>query len=217
MIKVKICGLKSKEDVIVACSEGADAVGFIVGVTHKTDDNIDIKKAIELANYVPNFITPVLVTHLTDPSEIITLYDAIKITTLQLQGDISYADIVKIRKEIPEVTIIKAIHVTDMIAIARAKAYANIVDMILLDSRTPDKLGGTGLPHDWSISAKIVKEVNVPVILAGGLTPENVAEAIRIVNPYGVDVNTGVKKANGEKDPQKIKAFIQNAKSSSFN
>ncbi|MEM3423739.1 MAG: phosphoribosylanthranilate isomerase, partial [Nitrososphaeria archaeon] len=79
-------------------------------------------------------------------------------------------------------------------------------------SRTPDRLGGTGLTHDWEISAEIVKTVKIPVILAGGLTPDNVKKAIKKVKPFGVDVNTGVKDSNGYKDPEKVKLFVKVAK-----
>ncbi|MDW7998591.1 MAG: phosphoribosylanthranilate isomerase, partial [Thermodesulfovibrio sp.] len=93
-----------------------------------------------------------------------------------------------------------------------AKTYEKVADMLILDTKTKDRIGGTGLTHDWNISAMIVKEVNIPVILAGGLNPDNVAQAIEIVKPYGVDCNTGTKGANGYKSPEKIRAFIQNAK-----
>lgn len=212
-MKVKICGLKSKEDVITACYEGADAVGFIVGTTHETTDEIDIECAIELSKYVPTFITPVLVTHFTNPASVAALCIATRINTVQLQGDISPVEIIQLRNKLSGITIVKAIHVTELSAIKLAKKYERVVDMILLDSRTPDRLGGTGMPHDWSISAQIVREVDLPVMLAGGLDPQNVADAIRIVNPYGVDVNTGVKGENGSKSSQKVRAFIQNVKS----
>jgi len=102
------------------------------------------------------------------------------------------------------------VHVMDASALNTAQEVAAYADAIILDTRTPERLGGTGLTHDWTISAKIVKSVGIPVILAGGLTPENVAAAIRQVHPYAVDVHTGVKK-NDVRDALKTKAFVEAA------
>jgi len=98
----------------------------------------------------------------------------------------------------------------DMSAVQTAQEAAAYADAVILDTRTPDRLGGTGLTHDWNISARIVESSEIPVILAGGLTPENVATAIDRVHPYAVDVHTGVKK-NGVRDPEKTKAFVKTA------
>ena len=94
----------------------------------------------------------------------------------------------------------------------QAKAYLPYVDALLLDSRTEDRIGGTGFPHDWDISKKIVAENTKPVILAGGLTPTNIVDAISKVKPYGVDVHTGVEGADGNRDLQKLQDFIRYAK-----
>lgn len=96
----------------------------------------------------------------------------------------------------------------------RRSNFADAADAILLDTRTADRIGGTGIPHDWNISARIVEVCPVPVILAGGLTPENVAEAVRRVRPYAVDVHTGVKK-NGVRDAKRTLAFVANVRSCS--
>ena len=104
----------------------------------------------------------------------------------------------------------KAVHVMDASAVDTAQQAAAYADAIILDTRTPEQLGGTGLTHDWSISAKIVPSVEIPVILAGGLTPENVGAAIHQVHPYAVDVHTGVKK-NNIRDALKTKTFVEAA------
>ena len=104
----------------------------------------------------------------------------------------------------------QAVHVMDMSALEAAEQAAAYADAIILDTQTPEKLGGTGLTHDWNISAKIVESSEIPVILARGLTPENVAAAIDLVHPYAVDVHTGVKK-NGVRDAEKTKAFVKTA------
>ncbi|MEM3554064.1 MAG: phosphoribosylanthranilate isomerase [Candidatus Bathyarchaeia archaeon] len=211
-MKVKICGMKRREDVVTACYEGADAVGFIVGAVYRTNDEVSVAEVEQLKRWVPSFVTPVLVTHFTTPEAIVAIAEEVRIKTLQLHGDVSPEGIIRVRRKLPDCTIIKAVHVVDERAVEVAKEYSKVADIILLDSRTTDRIGGTGVVHDWSISARIVRELDIPVILAGGLTPDNVASAIRVVKPYGVDVNTGTKGANGYKDPEKIRAFIRNAR-----
>ena len=129
-------------------------------------------------------------------------------------------DIAEVREVLPYLRIMKAVHVMDESAITTAKYFSDTADAILLDTRTADRIGGTGITHDWNISAKIVKwnisakivkECSCPVILAGGLTPENVTEAVARVRPYAVDVHTGVKK-NGVRDAERTRAFVAKAK-----
>ena len=109
--------------------------------------------------------------------------------------------------------LLKAVHVTGEDALGRALDYAADADALVLDTRTADRLGGTGQTHDWSVSARIVAAVSpVPVYLAGGLRPENVVEAILRVRPAGVDVNSGVEDAGGRKDMPKMRAFADRAR-----
>jgi len=108
----------------------------------------------------------------------------------------------------PDRKFIKAIHVNIDDAVEKAMFYKPIVDAILLDTRTEDRLGGTGIAHDWNLSKKIKETLSCPVILAGGLSPLNVETAIKIVNPYGVDANSKLKNAEGTKDRKKVKDFI---------
>ena len=97
-------------------------------------------------------------------------------------------------------------------AVERASQFAPYCDALLLDSRTHDRLGGTGRTHDWSVSRHVVDTVNVPVTLAGGLRAENVAEAIRVVHPYALDVNSGVDAHDGRKDPRRLREFMSAAR-----
>jgi phosphoribosylanthranilate isomerase len=117
-----------------------------------------------------------------------------------------------LRSLAPGVRLIKAIHVTGPEAVENARCFAGVADALLLDSRTADRLGGTGRTHDWTISRAVVAAVApVPVYLAGGLNPENVRQAIETVRPAGVDVNSGVEDAHGAKDPAKVAAFAATA------
>ena len=106
----------------------------------------------------------------------------------------------------------KAVHVVDENSVQEAMDLEKYADAILLDSRTQTRIGGTGIVCDWDISEKICRACQKPVFLAGGLKPENVAEAVRKVQPFAVDANSGVEKPNGDKDEDRMCAFVQNAK-----
>jgi len=194
-----------------AVDAGCDALGFIMGVTHQSSDVITPAAAAKMIRHLPPFIEPVAVTHLQETEDLIALVRDSRCTTLQIQNTIEPSEIGVIRDALPYVTILKAVHVTDESAIEMGKHYEPYADALILDTRTREKLGGTGIPHDWDISAAIVANSAVPVILAGGLTPENVSEAIRKVRPYGVDVHTGVKK-NGLRNPERTRAFAREAR-----
>jgi phosphoribosylanthranilate isomerase len=98
--------------------------------------------------------------------------------------------------------------VVDPSAVAEALAIEPLVDAVLLDSRTADRIGGTGVPHDWSLSRQIVQRARKPVILAGGLTADNLTAALAAVGPAAVDVNSGVEDREGQKDPARLRAFV---------
>ena len=210
-MRVKICGTATFADLECAVAAGADAVGFLMGITHVTQDAVTPETAAAMVATLPPFIVPVAVTHLTKPSDLIRIVELSHCTTLQIQDMVTPDDIAEVREDLPYLRIMKAVHVMDESAIATAKYFSDAADAILLDTRTADRIGGTGITHDWNISAKIVKECSCPVILAGGLTPENVTEAVARVRPYAVDVHTGVKK-NGVRDAERTRAFVAKAK-----
>lgn len=210
-MRVKICGTATFADLDCAVAAGADAVGFLMGITHVTQDTVTPETAAAMVATLPPFIVPVAVTHLTKPSDLIRIVELSRCTTLQIQDMVTPDDIAEVREALPYLRIMKAVHVMDESAITTAKYFSDTADAILLDTRTADRIGGTGITHDWNISAKIVKECSCPVILAGGLTPENVTEAITRVRPYAVDVHTGVKK-NGVRDAERTRAFVANAR-----
>ena len=211
-MRIKFCGTASLADMQCAIDAGCDAVGFIMGVTHRSADVVTPAEAAKMIRELPPFIEPVAVTHLQETEDLIGLVHDSRCTTLQIQDAVEPSGIPIIRDALPYVKIVKAVHVTDRSAIAAAKRYEPYADALILDSRTRERIGGTGIPHDWSISATIVATTAIPVILAGGLTPENVREAIRRVRPYGVDVHTGVTK-DGVRNPERTLAFAREARS----
>lgn len=212
-MRVKICGIRSVEDALTAISAGADAVGFLVGITHLAEDKISNEEAKKIIDYLPPFVSTVAVTHLQDIDKIVEMCEYLGVNTLQIHDYLSPENVLECKKRLPGIKLLKAIHVMQSCdeALEMSHSYENIVDAIILDSRTKDRLGGTGNVHDWNISKKIVEEISIPVILAGGLTDENVYDAVKKVNPYAVDVNSGVE-MNGFKDFKKVKRFVDDSK-----
>jgi len=210
---VKICGIKKVEDALKAIQYGADAIGLLLKTSSKNSIDEDMAKSI--IDKLPPFCSSVMVITITETEEIIKMAKHIGVTTIQLHGDNTSEDILNIKKELPNIKIIKTIHVINQESIINSKKYVHSADAILLDSanQSTGAVGGTGLIHDWSISKKIVEDYPLPVIIAGGLKPENVAQAIEIIRPYGVDVQSGVNGVDGFKDYSKMKKFINNAKS----
>lgn len=213
-MKVKICGINSAEFARQAHAAGADFLGLLLGITHLAEDKITVEEArgIIRDSGVPREKF-VMVTHLTRADEIISIINELSLKNVQLHDDISPSEIEKIRASLPALFIMKAVHVLDESAVQHALTMEKHADAIILDSRTKSRLGGTGLVHDWSISREIVKECEKPVFLAGGLNPENVALAVRTVEPYAVDANSGVEYENGDKSEEKMREFVLRAKS----
>lgn len=215
-VRTKICGIRSEADLHAAVAAGADAIGFISGVTHVSEDALDPHRAAVLSAATPPFVTRVLVTHLEDPAAILELADQVGVDAIQVHGLVPVEVVAQVHAESSGRPILAAVHVTGAEAMDSACALAPHCDAVLLDSRTADRLGGTGRSHDWSISAAIVRamaEFARPVVLAGGLTPVTVAAAIRQVRPYAVDTNSGVEYPSGDKDPGACAAFLTAARS----
>jgi len=236
MYRIKVCGVKTEQELDIVCQHriyGVSAVGFISGVRYKTSDAIPPEKVGYFFKKVPYDILRVVVTHLNNFREINNLLNAVLRSyrsnlllgsstsfALQLQDDIFPEDIRSIKTYYPEVFIIKTFHVPsgdvsqDDLArlIQYISTYVGEVDAILLDSRTDDKIGGTGKTHNWDISRAIVDYFRpFPVLLAGGLNPSNVEQAIKAVRPFGVDANSGLKGEDGFKDEEKVKDFFLKA------
>jgi phosphoribosylanthranilate isomerase len=205
-MKCKICGTGTQADLLCAVSAGADAVGFIVGTTHVTNDAVSCAAAREMLRSLPPFVTGVIVTHQNTRPELVQLVRETTCSVLQIQDRVTPSDIRYLHDRFPYLKIIKAVHVMDASALDTAREFSTSADALLLDTRTKERLGGTGIPHDWNISAKIVEESCLPVILAGGLNPENLREGISRVKPYAVDVHSGVKK-DGVRNFELTKSF----------
>ncbi|MEM2816069.1 MAG: phosphoribosylanthranilate isomerase [Candidatus Bathyarchaeia archaeon] len=214
-VKVKICGITRREDLEAACSLGADMVGFIVGIPY-SPRNLSLERAKALLRLVPESVKSVLVMAPNNPTQVLEAYKRLKPSVIQLHGSISL-DFGFLRDKLPDLMLIEALPIVGAETVERAKHTAAFFDGILADSYAAGKHGGTGVTHDWLISRRVRDAIYPkPLILAGGLNPENVEEAIEVVRPYAVDVSTGVESSPGIKDPGKVEAFIKRAKETVF-
>lgn len=196
--RVKICGITRAEDAVNVVNLGADAIGLVFYAP--SPRNVTIAQAIEIASNIPAFVTIVALFVDADSAFIQEVIDKVKPTLLQFHGD-----------EMPEecaqysVPYIKAIRVkSDTNLVQYAKVFSS-AKALLLDAFTEGVVGGTGHQFDWGL---IPQNLTKPIILAGGLTPHNVAEAILQVKPFAVDVSGGVESSKGIKDVEKMAAFI---------
>ncbi len=214
-MKVKICANISVEEAQMCLDAGADIIGILVGQQHASSDFVDMNKAKEICDYVNKRCDVSLVTHLTSASEIINLTKFIGNNIIQLHSDISEDEVEKIKKELSNIELVRLIHVASDGTICTDYKSMRYADYYLLDSFNlkTNQVGGTGLTHDWNKSGELIKLLDKPTFLAGGLNPDNVRTAIKTAIPYGVDVNSGCKNEFGKKDREKVRQFVTNAKS----
>jgi phosphoribosylanthranilate isomerase len=210
-VRVKICGITREEDLAFAVAAGADAVGFLVGVP-LSPRNLTLERAETLLRQVPIFVDSVVVTAPQSIDGLAEICERLKPTAIQIHGKKSF-EASEIRERIKDTRLIKTVYVTEDALKETAIEELKTFDAVLLDSFIRGQYGGTGRVHDWTVSRQIKEAVApLPVILAGGLKPENVKEAILTVQPYAVDVASGVELRPAVKDHEKIRAFVENAK-----
>ena len=195
---------------MMAVDCGAAVIG-LVGPMPSGPGVIDSHLARQIAQTVPTPIDTYLLTSSTSAADIVAHYREVKTTAIQIVDELQQDVYSLLREKLPFVKLVQVIHVRSNDSIEKAVAISPHVDAILLDSGNPSlptkELGGTGRIHNWAISSKIREQVQKPVWLAGGLTVDNVQEAIAMVQPYGVDVCSGVR-TQGRLDAQKLKDFI---------
>ena len=238
-MRIKICGIRNESDLAAALSASPDAVGFLVGQVHPSPDFILACTARRLARSLPPFVQPWLVTHYSSPEEVLEiandaavwniqlhggstpeevleLADAAAITNIQLHGESTPEEVSAIRDALPPCAkLVRAIHPGPQSAFFEYAEFAPLLDAFLIDTFNPKtgQVGGTGLTGNWLRATRFVQESPIPVILAGGLTPSNVARAIERVRPYAVDVNTGVKtSADRTESAALCRAFVKAAR-----
>ncbi len=223
MTRVKVCGIMSESELLMAVEEGADAVGFVVEID-ESRHSIPAGEAADLIHLVPVYTKSVAVIAPRDVDEAVKLAARTKADVLQVHGSLAPKDLAELKSRVHQKLIAAVAAGTAGAAGAAGAAgtakeasigskeamrFGMVADAVLL---AKGKLGGTGAVHDWDRSAEIVKSLKVPVILAGGLNPGNVAEAVQKVRPYAVDVSSGLE-TNGKKDQEKIRSFIREVRS----
>lgn len=199
MTRIKICGITRVEDALAAACAGADAIGMIFyagSVRH-----IGIGQAAKILEVLPPFIAPVALFVDPTSSEVEQVIEALPFGLLQFHGDED--EVFCTQFSIPYLKGIRVGPGTDLVQCALDFHSAK---GLLLDTHVPGSFGGTGQTFDWQ---HIPEKLDLPIILSGGLNPENVEEAVRTVKPWAVDVSSGVETAKGIKDPRKIEAFIR--------
>ena len=197
MTRVKICGITNLEDALHAIECGADALGFIF-VEDSPRYVGDREEALRVASKLPPFVNRVQVVRAVSSadSRLAGGYD-----TYQFYEDSARGSVAGKR-------FIRALRLRDETILEELDDAAFDVDAVLLDSYHPDILGGTGTAASWDLAAEAVRRLTKPAILAGGLTPDNVQEALNTVRPYAVDVSSGVEAEPGRKDPHKVRQFL---------
>ena len=210
--RVKVCCISSNEEAQLAIHYGASAIG-LVGKMPSGPGVINDKLIYEIARNVPPPIGTFLLTSETTFENILEHHLIAQTNTIQLVDAISIEALKKIRIALPGIKLVQVIHVINEESFAEAIQISEYVDAILLDSGNPNlkikELGGTGKVHNWKLSRKIRESIQIPVFLAGGLNPENVNQAIQEVEPFGLDVCSGIRN-DGKLDKIKLESFMKN-------
>ncbi|MGD0058290.1 MAG: phosphoribosylanthranilate isomerase [Verrucomicrobiia bacterium] len=208
--RVKICCIKSPAEAALAIACGASALG-LVSAMPSGPGVISEDVIARIAATVPPPIATFLLTSEHSPETIIAQQRRCRTNTLQLCDHLPATVYPRLRDELPGIALVQVVHVTDSTSVDYALAAAEHVDALLLDSGNPSlavkELGGTGRTHDWTLSRRIRDAIGKPLFLAGGLSPANVADAIAAVEPFGLDLCSGVR-TNDQLDPVKVRAFF---------
>lgn len=200
MVKIKICGITNKIDAIEAAKLGTDMLGFVF--YKKSKRHVEPKIVRDIANELPPFMGKVGVFVDEDRKKVLEIAEDASLDILQFHGDES-PDYCALFRD--SYKVIKAFRIKNRTSLKDINNYD--VDYYMLDTHSESEKGGTGKSFDWKIIENF--EFLKPVILSGGLTPANVESAVKKVSPWGVDVSSGVEKAPGKKDPEKMKKIVE--------
>jgi phosphoribosylanthranilate isomerase len=212
-IRIKICCISSIEEAKTAVGLGADAIGLVAKMPSGPGPIPD-ELIRQIAQSVPPPVGTFMLTSETSATEIIKHHFRTRTNTIQIVDLLSEGTYEQIKEALPSVKVVQVIHVIGSDSVELAIKLSERVDALLLDSGNPNlrikELGGTGRVHNWNLSRQIRNNAKCPVFLAGGLNPENVRQAIEEVQPFAIDVCSGVR-TNGMLDPNKLNNFIMNA------
>lgn len=209
---VKVCGNTSLEDALVAAEAGADAVGFVFAPSPR---RVSVQQAATIVSALPQRIEKIGVFVDSELAEIAAAVRASGLTGVQLHSDAASDAPARLRAELgDQLRILRVVHFgADAARLAEEYGADAHVDAVLVDSRTATAVGGTGVAFDWNEARQTVfRDGGARLVVAGGLTPENVAQAIAMLRPWGVDAVSGIEAAPGRKDAEKVRAFVWNVR-----
>ena len=204
MVKVKVCGIKETEDARAAAEVGADAIGLVFAESPR---RVSAQRAREIASVLPDGVLKVGVFVDEEPREVLRLAREVGLDYAQLHGDEGPEAVAEIRSG--GLGVIKALRVRDAASLREMERYD--ADLFLLDSYSEKVRGGTGTRFDWRLAKAVRGYANI--LVSGGLSPENVREAIELFEPYGVDASSSLEDEPGKKNGERVRRFVREAKS----
>lgn len=222
-IIIQIYAFTRVDQALAAVELGVDHIGFVAGDYGLVPGELSFTMARRMADALADKAVRVALTMATSVDEILRMAEIVAPDIVHISTDLETIDVAAmeaLRSRLPaSIRLMKAVHVQGEQSIRDALRFASVSDILLLDTKVMGMpgIGATGMVHDWGISRRIIEAVSIPVILAGGLTPENVAQAIASVRPWGVDSNTGTNLwgSNVEKDMNRIASFVSAARAAS--
>lgn len=214
---IQICGICDREEAELVIASGAEFIGFPLRLGDGRED-LSEAAARDIVNAIGHRAQCVVITYLSIAQMIVELTDFLGVGWVQLHGPITARELERLRSARPALQVIKSLAVRGndpQPLIDEMNRLAGHVEAFITDTfdAATGRTGATGKVHDWNVSAQLVRSSPRPVILAGGLGPENVAEAIRVVGPAAVDAHTGVEDSAGRKDPVRLQSFVEAARS----
>jgi phosphoribosylanthranilate isomerase len=211
-VRVKVCCMQNAGEIRMAAQAGATHVG-LVGAMPSGPGPVADEDIARMAASAPDSVTAVLLTSRTHAAGIVAHVMETGVDAVQIVQAVAASVRHSVRQAVPGIQIFQVVHVEGGAAVAEAREAAKGSDFLLLDSGRPSaevaELGGTGRTHDWSVSADVVRAAPIPVFLAGGLNPENVAQAVGLVAPAGVDLCSGIRGDDGRLDPLRLGRFME--------
>jgi phosphoribosylanthranilate isomerase len=211
---IKVCCISTLDEAQLAVAQGVSAIG-LVSAMPSGPGVISDERIAEIARSMGSHVATFLLTSRQTARAIAEQHTLCQTSTIQLVDKLSRHELTELRILLPDVRLVQVIHVTGESSVEEARRVADLVDILLLDSGNPalqvKELGGTGRTHDWSLSRQICRSVSVPVLLAGGLNAANAAQALREVEPFGLDICSGVR-SDGHLDVGKLRRFVAAAR-----
>lgn len=212
-MNIQMAGIRNVKDALMCVQCGVNIIGLLVGQAHTSDDFIGKELAKEIKDALPSNVKTTLITHLENAEEIIQIAQFIDVDYIQLHSHLPETEVEIIKSKLPYKKLIRLIHIDTDGKLLTDVDKIKIADFYFTDSINlkTNQVGGTGLTHNLEADKLLIETLNKPVFIAGGLTPENVREAVKFCKPYGVDVNSGCRAENGLRDKQKVLQFVKNA------